>query len=177
MQEFVRYDDVGIDALTPYPGNARRGDVDGLVKSIQKNGQYRTIVVREIDNGPLIILAGNHTTEALKRLGVQSVRCEILKCSDEEARRINLADNRFNDLATYDPEAMAVLLDELNGDYAGTGWDANSAKKYLVDDEDEPMPDEDPTFGVIVNCVSEEQQSTLLERLSEEGFSVRALMA
>jgi hypothetical protein len=177
MQEFLRYEDVPIDELTLYPGNARRNDVNGIVQSIRKNGQYRTVVVREVENGPLIILAGNHTTQALRKMGSATVRCEILRCDDNEARAINLADNRYNDLAFYDEDAMAQILSELDGNFDGTGWDAKSAEKYLKEAEPEPpLPDQEPTWGIIVNCRDEEQQSELLMKLSDDGLDVRALM-
>jgi hypothetical protein len=176
MQEFQRYATLPLDELTPYPGNARRNNVDELVKSIKRNGQYRTIVVREVSEGPMIILAGNHTTEALRKMGEENVRAEVLRCTDEEARRINLADNRYNDLATYDEDAMAALLAELNDDFEGTGWDAKAAEKYLKTEPEPPIPEQDPTFGVIINCETEDEQAELLERLTEEGLQVRALM-
>lgn len=119
---YLRTADLPLDELTPYPGNAKRGDVDQIRASLRRNGQYRSLVVREIPHGPLIVLAGNHTMQALAAEGQQTARCEVITCDDATARRINLADNRTAELGTYDADALAELLASLDGDYEGTGY-------------------------------------------------------
>ena len=44
---FVGTRDVEISALTRFPGNARRGNVEEIRKSLRRHGQYRAIVVRD----------------------------------------------------------------------------------------------------------------------------------
>jgi hypothetical protein len=107
--------------LERFPGNARRGDVDEIRKSIARHGQYRAIVVRQHDDR-YTVLAGNHTADALEAEGSSTARCELIECSDDEAVRINLADNRTAELGGYDNEALAALLSTLDNDYDGTGW-------------------------------------------------------
>lgn len=132
---------VPLDQLTPFPGNARRGKVDVIKESITKNGQYRSLVVREIKDGPLIVLAGNHTMTAIGELGGSQARCEIIECDDETARRINLVDNRSNDLAEDDDDALADLMRALTEGAEGTGYTAEQLKAYT----DEPeIPDFEP---------------------------------
>ncbi|MGW2936057.1 hypothetical protein ACWDA7_30365 [Streptomyces sp. NPDC001156] len=139
--------DIPIDEITPYPGNAKRGNVEQILNSLRRNGQYRGLVIREIPDGPLIALAGNHTMQALALHGAGDcgetvkvggkerpcgvchngpwepvARCEVYQCDDATARRINLADNRTAELGTYDNEALAELLRELDGDFDGTGY-------------------------------------------------------
>jgi site-specific DNA-methyltransferase (adenine-specific) len=70
----------------------------------------------------MIVLAGNHTMQALAAEGHQQARCEIITCDDATARRINLADNRTAELGTYDEDSLASLLAQLEGDLDGTGW-------------------------------------------------------
>lgn len=114
---------VPVDQLTPYPGNARRGDVARIQESIKRHGQYRALVVQELDDGATrIILAGNHTHAALKAEGYATARCEIIHCTPDEAARINLADNRMAELGDYDTEALIAILENLGGDYDGTGY-------------------------------------------------------
>ncbi|MFF5422432.1 hypothetical protein ACFY49_40190, partial [Streptomyces misionensis] len=60
---YLRTANVPLDELTPFPGNAKRGSVDTILESLRRNGQYRGLVVREIPDGPLIVLAGNHTAQ------------------------------------------------------------------------------------------------------------------
>ncbi|MGH3628205.1 MAG: ParB N-terminal domain-containing protein, partial [Sciscionella sp.] len=72
--------DVPVGKLTRFPGNAKRGDVGEIAKSIRRTGQYRSLVVRDSDDG-LIILAGNHTFDAVEGEKHKTVRCEVLRCT------------------------------------------------------------------------------------------------
>ncbi|MEW2066670.1 hypothetical protein [Streptomyces sp. NPDC007346] len=138
---------VPLDQLTPYPGNAKRGDVDTILSSLRQNGQYRSLVVREIEHGPLVVLAGNHTMQAfgahgpgdcgvkvkagrgVRPCGIcqndpawePTPRCEVVRCDEDTARRVNIVDNRASDLGTYDYEALSELLAGLD-DLDGTGY-------------------------------------------------------
>jgi ParB-like chromosome segregation protein Spo0J len=133
MTRYLRTEMVSLDQLTPFPGNARRGRVDVIKESIEKNGQYRSLIVREIKNGPQIVLAGNHTMTAISELGGTQARCEFIDCDDDTARRINLVDNRSNDLAEDDEQALALLLRDLEGDGAGTGYTDEEIAGYVGD--------------------------------------------
>lgn len=133
MTRYLRTEMVPLDQLTPFPGNARRGRVDVIKESIEKNGQYRSLIVREIKNGPLVVLAGNHTMIAIDELDGSQARCEIIECDDATARRINLVDNRSNDLAEDDETALAELLKGLDGDTAGTGYTQEEVDQYIGD--------------------------------------------
>jgi len=136
---------VPVDQLTRFPGNAKRGDVEAIRASIRKTGQYRAIVVRKTGDG-MVILAGNHTYDAISAEGEDKIRCEIIECSDVEAKRINLADNRLTEIGTYDEEDLAALLSGLDGDFDGTGWVDSDLFRLTVDPEaSSPMPPEEFT--------------------------------
>ena len=135
--------DIKIADLTRFPGNARRGNVAEIRKSIRRHGQYRAIVVRDCTDG-LVILAGNHTRDALEAEGHDSARCEVITCTDDEARRVNLADNKLSDLATDDPDELAELLSYLDGDYEGTGWTEEDVDALITPPEDFPGGHGDP---------------------------------
>jgi ParB-like chromosome segregation protein Spo0J len=119
--QWVETRTVPLSHLTRFPGNARRGDVNAIQESLRRHGQYRALVVRDVD-GSLVVLAGNHTRDAMIANDDKTARCEILRCTDDEARRINLADNRLAELGGYDDAELAELLQGLDGDYEGTGW-------------------------------------------------------
>ncbi|UJV42964.1 ParB/Srx family N-terminal domain-containing protein [Streptomyces sp. AMCC400023] len=145
---YLRTEDVFLDDLTPFPGNAKRGDVPLILESLRRNGQYRGLVVRVEDEGRYVVLAGNHTAEALRAHGAGDcgttvkvgdeehpcgvcgnvaswpliARCEIVTCDDPTARRINLVDNRSAEKGTYDRDALAELLSYLDDDLAGSGY-------------------------------------------------------
>ena len=140
---YVRTANIPLDELTPFPGNAKRGDVDTIRTSLRRNGQYRSLVVREIPDGPLIVLAGNHTMQALTAEGHETARCEVVLCDDATARRINLVDNRTAELGGYDNDALAELLSYLDGDYDGTGYTDEDVQALIT-----PLEDADDLDGV-----------------------------
>ncbi|MFI8459042.1 ParB N-terminal domain-containing protein [Kitasatospora sp. NPDC085464] len=185
--EYVETRAVPLRDLSPYPGNAKRGDVPAIQQSLRKTGQYRSLVVRDTGSA-LIVLAGNHTLQALKANGEKTARCEVITCTDADARRINLADNRLSELGTFDDDALAELLQAMadDGGLDGTGYTTADLDQLLADDDaatsaaiegDADQGDDDHgLWGVIVTCANEDEQVELLDRLSAEGRHVRALI-
>jgi hypothetical protein len=132
------------------------------------------------------ILAGNHTFQAATALGWDKIAVTYVDCDDEQALRILLADNRANDLASYDDNALAELLTELaeGAGLDGTLFEPEDLQTLLNDlanDDFNPNPSGDPvdfseTFEVVITCVNEYEQTMLLEKLSLEGLKVRAIV-
>src|SRR6266446_6688958 len=119
--EFVGTRDIAPGELTRFPGNARTGDLDAIRESVRRNGQYRAVVVRDTGTG-LVILAGNHTADAAQAEGHPTVRCDVVTCSDEDATRINLGDNRLAELGDYDNAELLTQLASLDEDLDATGY-------------------------------------------------------
>ena len=120
-----------IDNIHPHPRNVRQGDVGAIAESLRAHGQYRPIVVQKSSGD---ILAGNHTWKAAKALGWTQVDVTFVDVDDDEAARILLIDNRANDLATYDDEGLAELLQELAASelsLEGTGFDGDDLDDLL----------------------------------------------
>jgi hypothetical protein len=143
--QWVETREIPLGDLTQFEGNARRGYVADIRKSIRANGQYRSLVVRLCDDGQLVILAGNHTYDAVRAERHPAVRCEVITCTDQEARKINLADNRLSDLAMDDSDALVELLSYLDGDYDGTGWTEQDVDRMISGGTPDPEPDPDDT--------------------------------
>lgn len=122
-----RRDTVPIETLQGYPGNARQGNLEVLKESIDEHGQYRDIVVQESTG---YILAGNHTWQAMKAEGETHIDVTFVDVDDEQAKKILLMDNRSNDLAVYNPKALADLLADMP-DYKGTGFTAPDVEQLL----------------------------------------------
>lgn len=123
-----RHARVPIDSIEPHPENPRRGDLAEIEASMREHGNYRAIVVQASTRR---ILAGEHTWRAAKALGHTHVDVTLEDVGEEAARGILLADNRTNDLATYDRAALleAVLEAEaLRGTLAGTGYTGDDVK-------------------------------------------------
>jgi hypothetical protein len=120
---------IRISTLRPYSGNPRRGDVAAIAASLKQNGLYRPLVA---NRRTMEVLAGNHTLMAARELGWREIAVTFVDCDPDQARRIVLADNRTNDLAGYDSEALAELLAELPS-LEGTGYD-EAALDALLDE-------------------------------------------
>lgn len=133
---------VGVGDLKLYAGNARRGNIRTIAESLKANGQYRPLIVRRETSE---ILAGNHTYQAARELGWETVLVSYLDgLTDAQARKIVLIDNKANDAAGYDEHALAELLAEMEGDYEGTGFDDAEARDLLATLEDDPTSNTDP---------------------------------
>lgn len=140
----IDYATVKIDDLKPHPKNARQGDVGAISESLRENGQYRPLVVQK---GTNLILAGNHTFKAAKLLGWSTIEVGFIDCDDDRALRILLADNRANDLATYDSNVLKEILEELAAsplELTGTLFDGDVLDE-IISDIDADITDAFPT--------------------------------
>lgn len=176
---------VPLTGLVTHPANPRHGDIGAIVESLKAHEQYRPIVVKR---DGMQVLAGNHTMLAARALGWERIDAVILDVDDEEGVRIMLADNRTAELATYDDRALTDLLMDLQqqtpAGLAGTGFDGDALDRLLRDLSHGPPPvaegvDETDrlvaSWAVVVQCTSEHEQLTILERLAGEGLDVKAL--
>ena len=116
--------------LVLHPDNPRQGDVGAIAESLKAHGQYKPIIVQASTG---FVIAGNHTLMAAKALGWESLNAVKLDVTDDEARRIMLVDNRSSDLATYDDQALADVLQSLaqSGGLEGTGFDGDDLDDLL----------------------------------------------
>jgi len=152
---------IPLDELELFPGNANIGNVPMIVESLAANGQYRSLIVRKTGSR-YVVLAGNHTKLAMVEHGAGQCeyergrnddqepcmlcgddewtgqpRCEVFDCTDEEAIKINVADNRIGEFSKRDDQALADLLMSLE-DLTGSGYNADDLRLY--------MPQEPPTL-------------------------------
>jgi len=188
-----------IDQLTGAPNNPKQHRTDLVQRSISRFGYVAPAIIDE-RTGRLVV--GHGRTEALLALrdqgdsppeGVRQADdgtwlVPVLRGwssrSDEEAAAYLIADNRHTELGGWDNDALAKLLDDIGDpDLVDlTGWDLEELAGLL--DTDEEMPDEgdadseptDMVWGVAVTCRNEREQTDLLQRLTDEGYQVRALM-
>lgn len=173
---------VSIDDVQPHPKNVRQGDIGAISQSLKAHGQYRAIVVQKSTGH---ILAGNHTWKAAKSLGWKEIDAHMIDCDDDRAMRIMLADNRANDLASYDDAALAELLKELDATdlgLDGTMFDGDALDTLLYDlEQNATNPLEDgysqvikvPQYEIVGDkpatkelCNTEKYQ-TLLDRIDK----------
>ena len=114
--------------LLPHPENARRGNVEAIRESIRVNGFYGAVIAQK-STGYLIV--GNHRFMAAELEGVTEIPVIWQDCTDDEARKLLLVDNKSSDAGGYDEQSLRDLLAatlDADGGFAGTG--------YLEDDYD-----------------------------------------
>ena len=124
---------VNLADLKPHPRNPRQGDVGAIHESIEANGFYGTIIAQRSSGH---ILAGNHRYQAALQQNAEQVPVTWVDVDDDHALRILLADNRTNDLASYDQEELAAILEEImqaTHTLDGTGYDGDDLDELLND--------------------------------------------
>ena len=116
-----------ISSLIPWDLNPHKGDIPAIMASYQEFGQVKPIVVKINGDGTYKIIAGNHQTEAAKRLGWTHIAATRLDTDDKRAIAYALADNRTTELGSDDPvllhEAIISVADEYPEVFDALGWD------------------------------------------------------
>lgn len=137
---------VEIDSLRQHPENPRQGDVEAIMSSLRRFGQVRPIVVQE---GTDIIVAGNHTFQAAKRLGWDKIACVKVPLTDEEAMAYLLADNRLGDKASYDDQGLLAVLERVmdSTGLEGTGFTPDDVDDLMAALDRIPTTDEEEFQG------------------------------
>lgn len=171
---------VPIGELNADPANARRHpdrNMAAIEASLRRWGQRFPIVVQRQG---MVVRAGNGRLEAARRLGWTHLAAVVVDEDSVEATAFALADNRSSELAEWDDEALAALLQSLPTDVP-TGFSEGDLEALLA--ELNPVASGDTSeqldglvYKVLVECDGEQAQVGLLERLEAEGYKCRALM-
>ena len=119
---------VPLTDLQLWPGNPRKGNKRLIRESLQQFGQTRPLHARRADGH---VMMGNNTLECMQDLGFEHADVIYHDVDEATARRVMLMDNRTADLGFYDDMLIAEMLQQLDGDYEGTGWTADEADKYF----------------------------------------------
>lgn len=116
MTHTQRYELVDPRSIQPNPWNTNVVSHENEVKlraSIERNGMFKPVLVRELADGTLQSLGGWHRAEQAAEIGLKEIPAIILgNISDERAKEISLADN-----ARYgidDTLKLSELLGELD---------------------------------------------------------------
>lgn len=112
------YQEVPISELTPDPHNAVEHDeanIRAIMESLRKFGQQKPIVVTRNH----IVVAGNGTLIAARRLGWVSIEVRYSELSGDDLTAYALADNSTARLATWKTPELSRHLDHLKM----KGWD------------------------------------------------------
>ena len=104
---------VSISDLTPDPANARKHgerNLSSIIDSLRAFGQQKPIVVDRRG----VVIAGNGTLEAAKRLGWEEIAIVRTELDPTQATAFGIADNRTAELAEWDEDVLVSLLDSLD---------------------------------------------------------------
>jgi DNA modification methylase len=105
---------IDIDELHPDPANARKHNVkniDAIKASLHAYGQRKPVVVQRQG---MIVRAGNGTLEAAKALGWTHLAAVVIDEDNATASQFAIADNRTGELAEWDTETLATLIDGMD---------------------------------------------------------------
>jgi DNA modification methylase len=111
----MKTETVPIDEPTPDPANARKHgerNLSSIIDSLKAFGQQKPIVVDKRG----IVVAGNGTLEAAKRLGWTEIAIVRSELEPTQATAFGIADNRTAELAEWDDEVLRSLLDSMDDD-------------------------------------------------------------
>jgi ParB family chromosome partitioning protein len=176
-----------IGDLLEDPSNARlhnEQNINAIKSSLQKFGQRKPVVLNKRSG---IVLAGNGTLTAARSLGWEYLATVIVDDDPATATGFAIADNRTAELAEWDDEVLARLLEAVEEEMPAVelGFTDEDLAELLGMDEG-PIGDStldtspqlgDVEFRVVVIMNDETDQKSLIERLESEGFTCQALMS
>jgi hypothetical protein len=105
---------VPVSSLHPDPSNARKHgqrNLDAIKASLAAFGQRKPLVVQREG---MIVRAGNGTLAAAQALGWDHIAAVVIDEDSSQAVQFAIADNRTAELAEWDDETLATLLDGMD---------------------------------------------------------------
>ena len=125
-----------IAVIKPYENNPRHNEsaIDAVASSIKEFGWKQPLVIDK-DN---VIVVGHTRWLAAKKLGLNEVPCLIASdLTDEQIAAYRLADNKTNELATWDFEKLKTELESISDiDMSQFGFEELEASLDDVKDDE-----------------------------------------
>ncbi len=171
-----------LDQIRPYEKNPRKipdKAVQKVAASIKEFGFQQPIVVDK--DG--VIIVGHTRLKAAEHLGLSQVPVIIAgKLTSKQVRAYRIADNRLSqETGWFEPDLISELTmlgEEDDYDLSFTGFEVNELTKLfgetLIEAGDQKTGEIEQKFNVVVTCKDDEQQRELIERLTQEGLTVKA---
>lgn len=173
-----------ITELVPFARNSRihtPAQVSQLAASIVEFGWTIPVLIDERGN----LIAGHGRILAAHQLGITDIPCLTATGWSEAKRRAYvIADNRLTDVSTFDPEMLALELQDLQAldyDLSLTGFDGEELLALLEGDnaptiEPQSVDDDVTRYAIQVDVASEKEQLILIDRFVDEGFKCKPLI-
>lgn len=167
-----------IDSLKFDPANARKHDernIKAIMDSLKMHGQRKPIVLYSD-----MIVAGNGTVEAAKRLGWSEIWVNNDPFKNlKEAKAYALQDNRSAELAAWDDVVLGDTLTELKEqgfDLDQIGFN-DAELNAILNKDDEKIKEIDESeikeFCIFVSCKNESDLEDLYQELLDRNYEVK----
>ena len=165
------------DSLVPWDKNPRKNAaaIAEVAESIKRFGFASPIIARTADR---MVIAGHTRLAAAKSLGIEKVPVRFVDLDPADARLLALVDNKLGELAKWDDEKLAVLLEDLNSPWLERiGFDVGEDVEGALSDFDDLGDVGAVEYRVVVACTDEHDQAELLSELESRGLKCQALMS
>ena len=137
---------VPVESLTLDPANARKHperNLETIKGSLERFGFRQPVVVQKQG---MIVRAGNARVQVARAMGWTHVPAVIVDEADVEATAYAIADNRTSELAEWDKNTLASLLESLDSDtQEAAGWSGDELDELMeglgefsIDEADAP---------------------------------------
>lgn len=106
-----------IDDFPDHPFKVRDDeDMENLVESIKERGVITPATVRQKDNGRYELISGHRRKRACEKIGLETLRCEVVELTKEEATILMVESNfqRSEILPSEKAYAYKMRLDAMN---------------------------------------------------------------
>jgi hypothetical protein len=187
-----------LDSVRPAPRNPKNHNADGIAASVDRHGFVEPVLMDERTG---FLVAGHGRLAELRRkqssgekppdgIAIDDsgdwtlpvIRGWASK-NDREAEAYLLAANQLTVSGGWESDGLAAILSELHEldvGLAGTGFEDDDLTKLLAS-LNPIMPSSEPVgysqrYEVVITCEDESQQINLLQQLSSQGLTVRAIV-
>lgn len=99
-----------IESLKHWEKNPRKGNIEAVSRSLARFGQRKPIVASRKTGE---VIAGNHTLAAARHLGWKQIAVVWVDDDEQTAVAFALADNRTQDLGSYDEDLLDELIESI----------------------------------------------------------------
>lgn len=162
-----------VSELIPYINNPRNNDeaVNAVASSI-KNFGFKVPIVVDSNNE---IINGHTRLKAAKKLGLETVPVIVADdLTPEQIKAFRLADNKVGEIATWDENALAVEIENLDFDMSEFGFEIEDLEVNIENRDDDTEPANlNEKMVIIIEADSDEKLENYFERLNDEGYPCR----
>ena len=106
--------EIPIELLDPFPNHPYKvvddADMDQLVESIRAKGLLTPCIVRKMNGNRFELVAGHRRKHACEKLGFETLKCEVLEISREEATILMVESNFQRDRILPSEKAFAYKM-------------------------------------------------------------------